>query len=111
MLIVLAVGAFFMFPVLAVQFDGSAVPTASQATLPAGVEATRSGRECGPGGCWLRVTFDDAGLPGTARADLLAQDGVCTTVAWFDLRRVCIAAQEHGTQVIADLSFERVSNW
>lgn len=110
-LIALAVGAFFAFPVLAAQLDESAIPTAEQAALPAGAEATRSGRECASGGCWLRLTFDDAGLPGTARADLLARDGVCSTVAWFDLRRVCVSAEERGAQVIADLSFERLTDW
>jgi hypothetical protein len=103
-----AVGAFYAFPVLAAELDESAIPTADQAHVTVDPQHARAGKECASGGCWLRLTFATRDLSDAERASLLAMDGTCQTVAWFDLRRVCASVEERDAALVADLMFDRV---
>lgn len=105
---VAAVLTVLLVPIVAVELDESATPTAAQARLPRSLAITSSEVGCGSGGCWLDVAVDTRATTGPAIDDLLALDGRCEPVSALDRRSVCTDVEADEGDVVVHISFRRV---
>ncbi|WP_069385925.1 hypothetical protein [Cellulosimicrobium cellulans] len=100
-----AIMAVLFVPVVTVELDETAVPTAAQARLPESITIASSGVDCASGGCWLDLAVAPDGA--TALDELLAMDGRCEPVSVLDRRVVCADVDTNQDDVVIHVSFRR----
>lgn len=104
--VVVILGLVVVVPLVLVEIDESAVPSADQVDLPDGVVVDESSVWCASGGCWLEVHLDTSDQPEAVLDELRAMDGTCPAVGGLDRRRVCIDSLGGGVTSFA-LSYKK----
>ena len=111
--LVLGVALVLVAPVLWLQVDEGAVPSASDApALPAGVQVASDELSCGSGGCslWLRLIATEGRSPAALLARAGYQERTCGPDSLLDRRRVCSYLVVDGRRASLLVQYDR-SRW
>jgi hypothetical protein len=103
------VALVLFWPVVSLALDEGAVPSPSDAPIPAGVTVTHDELRCGSGGCYhvLRLTVPRDQSPEDVAASLGMPDEKCRPSSLLDRRRVCSSATFNERTVVLHLRYDR----